>query len=163
MRKLLFLIIPILLHGCAAYQPIPEGYKGPTATVTDSGFAENGSKAQFFVLAEINGNRIRNSFGASANASYGQGFALTPVYVQRKIPARPMQIKLVGSHATAAPIHSLFSRAAGTFLSVEGIVSFTPKPNGRYVIKGELKENGSSIWIEDAETREKITEVIAKK
>jgi hypothetical protein len=52
--------------------------------------------------------------------------------------------------ATDAPIAS---QIAGTFFSVEWVVEFTPKPDGKYTAKGELKKEKSSIWIENIETR----------
>ncbi|MES2840666.1 MAG: hypothetical protein V4794_10335 [Pseudomonadota bacterium] len=163
MKPILAALLAVTLVGCAAYQPIPPGYVGPVATVSDSGFAEDGTKAQLFVLAEVDGNGIPNSFGASAGASYGKGFALTTRVVDRQVPAKPMKVKLRASHTTGAPIQAMFSQAAGTFFSVDGVVDFTPKADGKYVVKGELKKEGSSVWIEDANTNQPVTEKILKK
>ena len=74
-----------------------------------------------------------------------------------------MKLKLRGTHITGAPIHARFSQAAGTFFSVEGTVEFTPSPGGYYEVKGELKKEGSSVWIEDARTDERVTEKIIRK
>ncbi len=145
------------LYGCATYNPVPDGYAGPVATIADSGFAESGSKAQMFVVAEVDGNAIRNSIGASASASYGQGFSLTTRFISRPVPAKPMKLTLRGTHTTAAPIHAIFSQAAGTYFSVEGVVDFTPAPDGNYVVKGELKKDGSSVWLEDRATGASVT------
>lgn len=80
-----------------------------------------------------------------------------PKYVDRLVPAIPLRLTLVATHQTAAPINALASRALGTFYSVEGVVDFTPAAGGHYVINGELKENGSAVWIEDAATRQAVT------
>lgn len=157
------LAIALLLHGCATYKPVPEGYAGPVAIVSDSGFSEDGTKAQIFALIEVDGHTIQNSFGASASASYGQGFALTTRYVSRPVPATPMKVTLKGSHTTAAPIQAIFSQAAGTFFSVEGTVDFAPASGGNYVVKGELKKDGSSVWIQDANTGQPVTQKITGK
>lgn len=151
------LAVSAMFAGCASYQPIPADYKGPTATVTDSGRLEDGTKAQMFVLAEIDGNRIDNAIGDSARASQGKGFALTTVFTSRALPARPMKVKLVASHATAAPIQAMASQMAGTWYSTEGIVDFKPEPDGQYVVRGELKKQGSTVWIEDTKTRQAVT------
>ena len=116
-----------------------------------------------FVIEQIDGNRIGNSFGASAQASSNQGFRLTTRFVERQVPAKPMKVGLRGSHTTGAPIQAIFSQMAGSFFSVEGVVDFSPKPNGKYVVKGELKKEGSSVWIEDAETNQAVTERVVKK
>lgn len=144
-------------------KPIPEGYTGPVAVVVDSGFTESGSKAQLFVLDAIDENRVENSLAASRRASHGQGFFLTTRIVSREIPVRPMRVKIVGTHITAAPIHAILSRAANTFYSVEGIVEFAPEQGESYVVRGELKEKGSAVWIENARSKIKVTEVVVGK
>lgn len=150
------------IAGCASYQPVPKDYTGPTASVADTGSSESSAKAQIFALMEVDGNRVSNAFGASASASYGKGALLTTVYPERQLPAKPMKVRIQGSHATGAPIHALASQMAGTFFSVDGVVDFSPKPNGRYAVKGELKKEKSSVWIEDTETGQPVTSVVSK-
>ena len=163
MRVFASVVLALSLFGCAAYQPVPEGYGGPVAKVADSGFAEDGTKAQLFVLSAVDGNRIPTSFAASANASYGRGFSLTTRFVERNVPAKPMKVTLFASHTTGAPIQAILSQAAGTFYSVEGVVAFAPEGGKNYVVKGELKKEGSSVWIEDADTLQPVTEKVVKK
>lgn len=163
MKITLAALFALTLTGCATYQPVAPDYSGPVATVSDSGFSESRTTAQIFVLSQINGNRIADSFHASAAASYGQGFALTTRYVERPVPATPMKVVLRGSHATGAPIQALVSQASGTFFSVEGTVDFSPHPGGKYIVKGELKKEGSSIWIEDSSTQKPVTQKVLSK
>jgi hypothetical protein len=151
-----------MLAGCASFEPVPKGYTGPTATVRDSGFSEDGTKAQLFALMEVDGNRVGNAFAASANASYGRGASLTTVYPSRQVQVKPMKVLLRASHATGAPIHAMASQMAGTFFSVEGSVDFTPKADGRYVVKGELNKERSSVWIEDEATGQAVTGRVTK-
>ena len=152
----------LALAGCATYQPVPAGYGGPVVTVTDSVISEDNSKAQFFVLEEVDGHPIETSFGATAQASRGRGFALSLRLIERQLPVRPVKVKLYAGHTTGAPIHAVFSQLAGTFFSVEGIVDFSPALEHHYVVKGELKKQGSSVWIEDAETGQLVTEKVVK-
>lgn len=163
MKSILSVLFSLALVGCATYQPVPPGYTGPVATVSDSEFAEGRAKAQLFALIEVDGNGIANSFSASRSASYGQGFSLTTQFVSRQVPAKPMKVRLRASHITGAPIHALFSQATGNFFSVEGVVDFSPLPGGKYIVKGELKKDGSSVWIEDESTRQAVTEKVFKK
>ncbi|PYO87598.1 MAG: hypothetical protein DMD58_14435 [Gemmatimonadetes bacterium] len=44
------------LASCVS-SPIPEGYTGSTATIRDSARPESGSRAIFFYVAKIDGNR----------------------------------------------------------------------------------------------------------
>jgi len=157
------LLVALALHGCAAYKPVPDGYTGPVAEVADSGTPGDGKKSTAFALMEVDGNSIDNSFRASASASYGRGLALTTLYVARPVPAKPMKVRLKGSHMTGAPIHAMVSQMAGTFFSVEGVVDFTPAPGGRYVVMGELKKGASSVWIEDRATGLPVTGKIVEK
>jgi hypothetical protein len=148
--------------GCATFEPVPKDYTGPTATLKDSGFAEDGGKAQLFAAMQIDGNRIGNAFGASAAASHGRGNNLTPVFPERKLKAMPAKLSLRCSHATGAPIAALASQMAGTFFSVEGVVDFTPAPGGSYVVKGELKKEKSTCWIEDEATGKPATATLGQ-
>ena len=51
---------------------------------------------------------------------------------------------------------------AGTFYSVEGVVNFTPRPDGKYIVKGELGKAKSSVWIEDVDTGKPVTLIVTK-
>lgn len=115
-----------------------------------------------FALMAIDGNRIRNAFSASADASYGRGASLTTVYPERKVQARPMKVLIKGSHATGAPIHAIASEIAGTFFSVEGTVDFTPEVGKNYQVNGALAKEKSSVWIEDASTGQPVTVILSK-
>ena len=164
MKRLLVLLFTVALSGCATlHEPLPPDFKGPIVRVTDTGYTEDRSKAQFFVLQEVDGKAINNSIFESRKASHGRGFALTTIYITRGLPATPMKIKLLGTHQTAAPIHEIASRAAGTFFSVEGVVDFTPIPGRDYFVRGELKKEGSSVWLEDATSNQPATDKVHSK
>lgn len=125
------------------------------ATIAVSGCA--------FALTDIDGNKVGNSFVASAQASQGRGFALSSRFIDRAVPARAMKLTLRGSHITAAPIQAMALQLAGCFYSVEGVVDFTPMPGGKYVVRGELKAEGSSVWLEDEATGQVVTAKVSKK
>jgi hypothetical protein len=163
-KKFIALSISLALTACAStYQPIAPDYTGFAASVSDSGSRQGGSAAEIFAVTEVDGNRIMNSFWASARASQGRGFSLTMEVTERRLPTRPMKLTLKGSHTAAAPIEMLAKQMAGTFFSVEGVANFTPKADGRYVVKGELKKGASSVWIEDADTGEVVTTKIVER
>jgi hypothetical protein len=99
MKLFVSLLVVLSLYACA-YKPVPDGYMGPVATISDSGFKEGSTKAQMFVVVEIDGHTIRNSLDESASASYGQGFLLRTSFISRQVPARPMKVKLRATHTT---------------------------------------------------------------
>lgn len=163
MKKLLVSLAVMSLTGCASYKPIPDNYAGPIATVSDSGMAEDGTKAQIFALTEIDGHSINDSFGASRQASYGQGATLHLTLTERQIPARAMKVKIRGSHAVGAPIHELASRAMGTFFEVDGVVDFAPEADKRYKVVGTLSKDDSEVWVEDEATHQPVTQKVTSK
>jgi hypothetical protein len=163
MKKLIACIsLIVAITGCATYQPVPKDYTGPVAAVEDTGRPEDGTKSQIFALVQIDGQRIDNAFVASGRASSGRGFALTTVYSTRLVPIKPMKASLRASHTTAAPILAIASQLAGSFYSVEGEVDFTPEAGRKYLVKGELTKDKSSVWIEDAESGKPVTAVVSK-
>lgn len=142
---------------------VPDDYKGPVAYIADSVVQEDGSKGQVFFVDAIDDKPIQSALTATRRASYNQGFALSLHSEMRRVPVAPLKLRLVASHVTAAPIHEFASRVAGTFFFVEGEVSFTPVEGGDYVVKGELKKDGSSVWLADAKTLEPVTAVVSQK
>ena len=122
------------------------------ATIYDSGITEGSKKAQLFMVTEVDGQEVPNAYDESSKASKGAGPRLIRVYPSRDVPIKALKLKLLGTHITGAPIHALFSLAKGTFYSVNGVVDFTPVAGAKYVVKGELKPEGSAVWIEDQAT-----------
>ena len=164
MKSALPIFALIALTGCATVAPsIPDAYKGPIATVADTGMQEDGSKGQFFVLAEIDGRDIQNALRETRGASYGKGFSLTSRYTTRNVPAIPLKVKLIGTHQTAAPIQEIVGRAAGTFFSTEGVVEFRPIEGKKYIVIGELKKERSCVWIQEEEASQPATEKACSK
>jgi hypothetical protein len=154
----------LALAGCATVSaPVPEGYSGPTVELEDTGERESDGKGVFFVAVAIDGKDIENSLRESRRASAGRGFSLTGILTTRQVPVTPMKLKLVGTHMTAAPIHELAARAAGTFFSVEGVVEFRPVEGRKFLVTGELTKPKSCVWVADATTKTPVTEQVCTK
>lgn len=163
-KPMLVLSLVALLAGCATVAPsVPEGYKGAVVRLEDTGYPDGSSKAAFFVALSIDGIDINNSLRQTRMASSGQGFYLSPRYIVRDVPVRPMKVKLTGTHQTGAPIHEIAARMAGTFFSVEGTVDFKPVEGKYYSVNGELKKEQSCVWIEEAASKELSTEKVCTK
>jgi hypothetical protein len=163
--KILFAIaLLVVLASCASYKPVPEGYTGPVATLQDGWNYEGNTKAVLYYVDMIDGNRVESGLTTTRRASYGTGFSVNPRGHRREVPVRKMKLRLVASHVVGAPIHELASRAAGTFFSVEGDIEFTPEAGVTYLVKGELKKNGSSVWLVDSATSAEIpgTKIVGK-
>jgi hypothetical protein len=148
----------IILTGCAT-NPIPEGYTGPRATIRDTGSSETSSRAVMFWLNEVDGKQIKTSPGETAGANQGRGFSMSPVFISRDVPAKPLTLKLIGSRIFAAPILALTNPS----YRVEGTVNFEPKDGKMYEVRGEVSEKYSAVWLVDAGTGEVVTGKIERK
>jgi hypothetical protein len=141
-----------LLAACTT-NPIPEGYRGPTAHVTDSWTRRGDHSADFFYVAAIDGRQIQNDLSLTEGANYGNGFSLTPFGYGRNVPAGPAAFTIVGRTHYAAPILEMMNRV----YEVRGAVHFTPEPDHSYIVTGKLGDDYSAVWIEDATTGQPVT------
>lgn len=136
----------IAASGCASLSPaVPDGYSGPVAVVKDSVRTFSERKADFFYLSEIDGRTIEDSRLRTLKVNQGRGLNMTPAVVERNVPAQKATFTLVGRTEYAAPILTL----TNTVYQVTGKVTFTPETYRSYVVRGELGESYSAVWIED--------------
>jgi hypothetical protein len=161
-RKIpMYLLPPILLlmTGCETLeQPITEYYDGDTATVTDTMFNQTDSRADFCVMEAIDGKNIRNSISDTKVRTQGQGFRLLPFVTDRAVKVQSMRVTLSCDTYYAAPISALKHKA----YPVKGIVSFVPKNNMRYLVKGEMNLAQSKVWIVEEESGIVVTDIVTK-
>lgn len=161
LRILLVCFSVLALAGCATVSPsVPETYRGPVVTLSDTGYADGSGKGVFFAVLAIDGRDIQNSLRETRVASQGQGFALSSRYTSRSVPVAAVKLSLVGTHQTAAPVHEIAARLAGTFFRVEGSVDFKPVEGRSYIVTGELKKERSCVWVADADSRQTVTEKV---
>ena len=156
-RVLPGLFMAFALGGCATYAPtVPDGYKGPVAVIKDSVKQYSSSKADFFYIAEIDGQRIEDSRVRTLRVNHGRGMSMTPSMIERNVPAQNATFTLVGRTEYAAPILTLTS----TVYQVKGTVTFKPEDYRNYVVRGELGESYSAVWLEDEATGKTVGEKI---
>jgi hypothetical protein len=136
----------------------PAGYPGPVATIEDSFTQDSGSsRADFFVLYRLDGRDIDNALVDTVTQNEGRGLAMKPIGRQRLVPARQARFYLLGRSHYAAPIQEL----AGKAYLIAGEISFVPVAGARYVVKGSLTADRSSIWLEDASTGQRAGDLLA--
>jgi hypothetical protein len=135
------------LAACAT-NPIPEGYTGPRATISDTATSLGSSSADLFVLSKVDGKMIHESITGTRQANYGRGFYMAPVAVNREVPAQPAKYTIVGRRVYAAPILELVNK----IYEITGELEFTPEADGSYVVKGKLGDDYSAVWLENART-----------
>jgi len=145
-RILVTLSALVMLAGCANFaSPVPEGYQGPVSTIKDSAIAHSSTKADFYSVTEVDGKRIEDSRSKTRQVNYGRGMIMDPVVLDRQVPSGTRVLKLVGRTEYAAPILTLTSPV----YQVLGEVTLDLQPGKTYVVRGELGENYSAVWVED--------------
>jgi hypothetical protein len=143
------LLIVLFISGCTGYKPsVPKNYNGPIANIKDSAIIHSSSKVDFFYLEKINQNEILNSRIHTLNVNHGRGLSFKPVVLDHNIPAKESTITLVGRTEYAAPIQAL----TNTVYEIKGDITFIPNKNKKYIIKGKLDKQYSSVWIEELES-----------
>lgn len=148
------------LGGCATLAPsVPEGYTGPVAVIKDSVKPLSQSKADFFYISEINDQRVEDSRARTLRINQGRGFSMSPSVIERNVPAQKATFTIVGRTEYAAPILAL----TNTVYQVTGKVTFSPETYRHYVVRGELGQNYSAVWLEDEATGKLIGEKIEVK
>lgn len=138
----------IFIGGCATYEPVQKGYAGATAKLTDSVLSDGERCASFFFLDAYDGHDVQNALTVTEQQNHGRGLAMTLAGYSRRVPAQEGTFHLKGRTHCAAPIIEVGS----TVYMVEGDVKFAPQGDAQYVIKGELREDHSAVWVEDLST-----------
>ena len=151
------ILVGSVVSGCVTTS-LPEAYTGPTATIHDSARSESGTRAVLFFVSEIDGKQIETSLARTRAANYGRGFALAPMAIERKIPAKHTILKLEGQTAYGAPIQEI--AMASQMYNVTEIVEFDPKPDRRYVVQGILEEGKASVWLEDELSHQRVGKIV---
>lgn len=154
LRQTTAVFVALAITGCASRAPsIPEGYTGPQAQLDDSAKTYGSSKADFFVVEQIEGADVDNSLHETLSRNRGKGMHMTPYFITRAVMAeKPIKVALKGRTHYAAPIQAL----TRTVFEVKGVVEFTPRSNARYVVKGELGPKYSAVWIVEAESNDVV-------
>ena len=124
-----------------------DGTADTKSTIDDSFQRQSRSKANQFYIESIDGKEVPNSLEATYESSYTRGSMLAAMGTSREVPIRQLDLHLVGTVQHSAPIGYIFG--SGSNFSVEGTVTFTPKPGTKYRVTGQLSEGYSAVWIED--------------
>jgi TPR repeat protein len=141
-----------MIAGCASNPK----YQGPTARISGLGQVEDAVTMRWFTVAEM---PAENSLGVVC-PSLQSGQAVRSECVGGVIAARPMKVKIRATHVSDTPVAEIARRQRGQFYFVEGVVDFSPKPGGEYVVRGVLAKGDSSVWIEDVVTKQPVTQVL---
>lgn len=145
----------IALWGCTT-NPVPEGYTGPVAKITDTYNYRSDTAYDFFVVTKVNGKRIEESVSTTAALNEGRGFAMRVFAISRKVPAEEATFTVMGRTHYAAPILAMVNPV----YEITGDIKFTPLPNHDYYVEGKMDDDHSVIWIRDNTTHQQVADKI---
>ena len=141
------LLLVLCLSGCVtAPAPIPAGYTGPRATITDTSKPVSSVKICFFEITKVDGRKVDCSAEATFRANYGHGFSMDPIVLSREVPAQACVLAIEGVTYVAADILAF----GGGMYHVNGEITATLESGKVYFVKGELSKAYSAVWLEDA-------------
>lgn len=147
MKKFFILVFALLQAACVTmHKPIPEGYAGERATISDSYSNKESTTAHFFTLDEIDGKLIEESWGATRIANHGRGFYFEPNIISREVMAKEQTFTIQGMVFFPTDAQALF----GDDMAVKKQVRFSPAPGETYTVRGKLSTHGSEVWLEDS-------------
>lgn len=162
MRRL-FIVAAIGLAACSQITPLVPPVGAPTAELNDSIDEDvDGTNPRVFAVLSINGIEVPNAARNVKRIGVGMGSAVLPLMVARPIEAKEVSVKVIGKHLTNAPINEFIRRAKGSFQEIEGTLMFTPKAGMVYRVAGSLAAQSSEIWIEESESRIRVSKSVGK-
>ena len=138
-------------------------YSGPVAKIGDTGTFESGNRAVIFMVAAIDDNPVPTTISdfRAPLAMPGRPFAERLRFSERQVPARPAGLLLRAAYLTSTGTFGLDTVFGKTSRRAEVMVEFTPVAGRTYAVRGEMREDGATFWIEDAFTFEAATPRIA--
>lgn len=120
--------------------PIPA-----TATIKDTVNQTAWNKADFFYVAQIGGQPVANSFTRTQSERDPESLALKPVGHERTLPVKQTTLTLFAQTEYGAP------QVADAVQKISGSVTFTPKPDETYFVKGSIRSNYVAVWLESSD------------
>jgi hypothetical protein len=145
MRLFIVLLTTITAVGCVTYQPLPQGYSGPTALIIDTSNSISSTRVHFYQLTHVDGRQVQSSSVRTSGANHGQGFAMDVIADSRLVPAGDVVLAIEGRTHVAAPILAL----GGNMHLVQGEISVHLEENVGYYVRGRLNKDYSVVWLED--------------
>ena len=157
-RTLLLLLVGALAVSCTQQTRIIPATGVPTAELNDWLDEDaDGSNRRVFAVLSVDGVEVPNAARNVQRVGFGAGAGTFPYLLARPIEAKEVTVRVIGRHLVNAPISEVFGRAKGTFQELQGTLTFRPKPGGVYRVAGVLSAHGSEIWIEESESKVRVS------
>jgi hypothetical protein len=150
-RILICAALMLPLASCVQYYHQPAPGTTATATLVNTSSGHDAFKASVFKVEKINGKLSTES---PMKTPYGGGPVVRMGESKVMIAAnQPAVVELYAYDHFAAEGAGLFYAIGGKISkSASETITFTPKANAVYVVKGQLGKESSSVWLEDQAT-----------
>lgn len=148
-------LLALSLPSCVQYYEPPAAGSGPTATIRNTGMAHDAFKSSVFEVEKINGKTV---LASTMQTPRGGGPVVAMGESTVPVPAgQPLQLELSAHDRFAADGAALAYAFGGNVAKpATRSLTFTPKANATYVVKGKLAKEGSSVWLEDEKSGKQI-------
>jgi hypothetical protein len=136
--------------------PYPSNYDFSMATIKDTVHSINSRECELFFVSQIDGKKIEDSHTKTLLLNSGHGLSMTPYTVEREVSVNNATYTIVGRTEYAAPILAL----ANPVYEIKGQVQASLEKDKIYEVHGELGEDYSAVWLEDATDHKVVGEKI---
>ncbi len=138
-------ILAAALAGCQGFAPEPDPATLAHATVTDSHVDVGAERVDTFRLLEVNGHRV---IDLSDQPARKIGHDFTNVVTA----GRPVRLEVEG----LAFYNNTVRRMFWDPMHVQGAIEFTPAADAKYVVRGTVTPDLSTVWVENEATHEVV-------
>lgn len=147
LRALSILLPCLVLAACQGFAPVAQEAVAlrPHASVAGS-HVDLDDRVSTFRLTAINGWPVDRS----ANQDPSKTLGVDSVNLVEA--GRSVRVEFEGLTRYRNSVKTLFWATHG----VDGKVEFVPAADARYVVRGEIGENGSTVWLENDATHEVV-------
>jgi hypothetical protein len=138
-------IVTATLAGCQAMAPEPDLATLPHAAVTDSHVDVTADRVDTFRLLEVNGRRVLE-LGDQPIKKIGHDFT------NLVAAGRPVRLEVEG----LAFYNNTARRMFWDPMHVQGVIEFVPAVDAKYVVRGSVTPELSTVWVENDATHEVV-------
>jgi hypothetical protein len=138
-------ITAVALAGCQAFAPQPDVASVPHGAVTDSHIDVTADRVDTFRVLQVNGHRVLE-LGDQPIKKIGHDF--TNVVAA----GHPVRVEVEGF----AAYYNTARRMFWDPMHVQGVVEFVPVADAKYVLRGTVTPDLSTVWIENEATHEVV-------
>jgi hypothetical protein len=133
------------LAGCQSFAPEPDVTTVPHAAVTDSHIDVNADRVDTFRVLEVGSHRVIDLSDQPAK-KIGHDFT------NLVAAGRPARLEVEGFAFYNNTVRRMFWDP----MHVQGAIEFTPVADARYVVRGKITPELSTVWLENEATHEVV-------